>query len=224
MAVVVDNSSLTPGGKTFSELKSDVAKFILSPNDQDILQTAGEGIVDALRKINSVNWFWMLTSQDIPLVASTRTYSLAGQFKAPRHAEILRPDGTNAGRVYFLEGKSFSDETANSTASGSPSHYTIYNAQDSLTVSFNIAPDAGFVASYPTVRLRYHKRIQYPVNNSDVIDVPPEVESFILWHAKSYIAAIHAPQKVAYAEGKAQEMWKLLRVDDRNVSQASDWE
>jgi hypothetical protein len=56
--------------------------------------------------------------------------------------------------------------------------------------------------------------------DSDVLSLPPEVESMVSWYAKSYVAAIFAYDQVPFAESRWQPLFRQLK---RNESNNTDW-
>jgi len=213
----------TPGTRSLAALSLDVMRYVLSPDDPEAKTIAKDGINDAIREMNMRTWNWALTTQDITLVASDDTYSLANAFKTPRTANLLDSSGNRLAMLEYLDTQTFQKYlTTKSTSTGNPYAYTVRNAHEDGILTLSIKPDSGFVTTYPTLRLHYFKRIGTLTNDSDELDAPSEVENFVLWHAKSYIASVFDPKKVGYAERKAAVAWQML-VSDDNETQFADW-
>lgn len=222
MPVVTGGSSQTPAPRAFSTLKTDVARYVLLPNDTDALTVAADAINDAIHRLNTEIWQWNMTYQDISLSADTAEYSLSAAFKAPRHAHFLDVSGNYRASLDYWGPKSFDLEFPSITASGDPQGYTVYNHLDTGNITLTPAPSSAFVASYPTLRMRYYARTQKLANAADVLAVPAEVEPFILWQAKAYMAATYDPSKIGYAQGQAEQLFRALKRDNVK-SQTTDW-
>jgi hypothetical protein len=86
---IATNWSPSPGNKNFGKLKLEVARYILMPDDPEALDLAGDGITDALRFVNTMEWSWTLATDDITLVADTQDYQGPADFHKPRAAVFL---------------------------------------------------------------------------------------------------------------------------------------
>ena len=222
MPIVVGSWSPSPSTRQRSTLTAEVARYVMLPNDTDAITVAADGINDAIRKYNTYLWQSSLTYQDITLVADTAGYDLSNPFNAPRHAELLDASGDPSSILSWMDPKTFGISYTDGSGSGSPQTYTCYNADADGVLSLNIAPDSSYVSAYPTLRLRYYAKVAYLSNAGDYFDGPSEVESFLCWHAKAYVASIYDPSKAAYADRKADEFWTLLKRREA-VEQLKDW-
>lgn len=220
MAESVPTFSPSPGNKTFGELKSEVARYVGMPDSPEGLVIAGDGLTDAIRQLNMNVWDFTLAKFDVDLAANQYVYDGPADFHKPRHAVFLDATSGIMGTCGWQDPKEFQAAEVSHSSSSNPNYYTVYNSSIDGQLELDNAPDSQFVTDNPTLRLRYYRYIAYPVNQDDVISVPAQVESFITWHAKSYIASIFAPDKQGPADTRAQRAWKALIKDSRR---SSDW-
>lgn len=224
MPVVVGGTQAVPGCQDFATLKDRVARYVRAPDDAEVRTSIGYEINDAIRELNTRNWLWAITSSDITLTASTADYTIPTDFRAPRILERLNTLSQRDGRIPWIEPKTFMDRTPSSTVDGSPSLYTVRNFTNSQQLTLDVAPDSGFVGQWPTLRLRYYRRLPTLTNDSDCLDCPSEVELFIVWAAR-YAAALQMDTTAyriqpALAEKKA--IWARLTASDTE-SEVGDW-
>ena len=87
----------------------------------------------------------------------------------------------------------------------------------------DLAPDAAFVAAYPTGRLWFYRRVSYPSSSGTSLDVPSEVVGFIQASAEGFTADRYAVSKAPPAYMRAEKFLHECIVDDAHGQQA-DWE
>lgn len=201
-----------PAGTSFSVLYGRVANYIMGPSDGSLTPICKEGIWSGLKRVNTANWNWARAKTDVTLTASQQEYSLNGAFREMRALELLNASGRPALSLSFVDAKSWDALVPNRVdGDGSPTVATIFNEFDNGLITLNLPPSAGFIALYPTMRGRYYRRIPLPSGDNSLCEVPSEVEEFLTWHGRAVAAAHFVPQKVAYAEQKANEWWRDLR-------------
>ncbi len=76
---------------------------------------------------------------------------------------------------------------------------------------------------YPTGRLWYYRRTQYPATVGNSLDVPSEAVAFIQAWAEGYTADRYAVQKAAPAYQRGEMAFRDLVRDDCH-GQQTDWE
>lgn len=226
MPVVVSGTSTSPGSRARADLAAEVARYVLRPNNPEALSVAADGLNDAIRRLNTTMWEWSWTTQDItstsPATANTGDYTISGTFLAPRFLELRDGNSVPNGKLDYFAPKTFYEMFAYRTTVGSPDAYTVRNADEDSLLTLNATASSVWTAAYPTMRLYYYQRVGYLTQDSSTLTGPSEVESFLVNHAKGYIAAIYDPSKVAYAEGKAEKFWKDLRSAEIK-RQITDW-
>ena len=220
--VVTGSASPTPGTSTFATLKSRVARYVLSPDSSDVTAIAADAIRDAVNEINTRRWNWNLVYQDVVLVADDADYDLATPFKGPFKAELLDSNNKCLGYLGWMDNHQFLREYSQRDTSGDPYHYTVENPHEYGQVVLSAPPSSSFVASYPTLRLWFYRRVQPQVYDSDLLDIPSEVESYIEWQAKAYLASEYDPSKLSYAQSRADRLWAKLQRDDV-TNDLGDW-
>jgi len=219
---VAASTSYSPGLRQASVLQKAVLSYVQAPQDDDELnEHARNALNDAVDAINTRTWKKLHGHQDILLAADQWDYELASSFKDPLNCARINTNGDQNGRLEYKPLKTFLVEHDQATGSGMPRWYTIF--YDQLRVlSLDLAPSSEYISSFPTLRLRYHRRVPHLTGPDSILGIPSEFESFVVWHAKAYIAADRAPQMVGYAENKAQQTFKRLKVDDANIQ--TDWD
>jgi hypothetical protein len=221
MPVVVSGVTNVPSNKAYSSLKNEVARYVLRPDDSEALNVAGDGLNDAIRRLNTETWYWALVKQDISLVNGTATYSLSDAFRAPRNASLLNASNQECVRLSWMDPKTFEAVYQDArSAVGSPESYTAYNNYSDGLVTLYPTPDA---SSYPKVRIRYSQNLANFSGASDTLNAPSWVEGFIVSWAQAYMAAIYAPDKYDRAKRAAEEWWMHLRRTDQKQA-LTDWE
>lgn len=223
MTVVVSGSfTPSPGTVACSVLEADIASYVNAPNSSRALAKAEDFIGVAVAKLNTVLWPWMIVYQDITLVADTSDYDLASAFLAPRKAELRDGNGFPVSLLTYSDPKTFSRDHYDRKTSGTSCTYTVENAHEYGTVTLDIPPSAGFVASYPTLRLRYYQKVQPCDGSVTSLNVPHEVAMWVSWYAKAQMAAHFDPPKVGAAQAMANDMWRQLAWQRAQV-ETSDW-
>ena len=213
----------SPAALAFSTLYARAQNYVLGPSDTEVTTIAKEGINDAIKRLNTRDWNWARTAASITFTAGEggREYQLATNFKSPRSFELLDSSSRIVGRLGYLDPKSFDLETI-SRASGDPAYYTVFNPFDNGYLTLSGPPSAGWIAAYPTGRLRYNRRTALLSADADLFAGPSECEPFLVWHARSVLAAHWDPSKFSVAERMAERQWEYLVISDVK-SQITDW-
>jgi hypothetical protein len=214
--------SPTPGAETFGNIQKSVAGYVLMPTDDEVLDCAAQGIRRAIDRMNTRAWNWALTHSTITFVAGTQEYSIDSGFKSPRNFALRDSAAVDKSRLSYLPWGSFLKE-CQWGATGSPSYYSANNPNYFGLVRLDVAPDASFVAQYPTGRLWYYRRVQYPSATGTSLDVPSEAVAYIQAAAEGYTADRYAVTKAAPAYQRAERFFHELVVDDAH-GQQTDWE
>jgi len=212
----------TPRARTFSELKRDVASYVMMPDQGEALVAAGVGLNNAIRKLNARAWKWSITYTDITLAAGTYDYTLPNDFKDVYAMSYLDTSGNPSDHLGYMQAKEFEQTFKSSAVQVSPSVATVINAKSSLILSLNYAPNADFIASKPTARVRYFKRLPILVSESDRPDVYGEVENFLTWSGRTYVSSIYDPAKMKHAQLETAMAFQDLVADD-NETGYRDW-
>ena len=215
--------SPTPGFETLSFICKMAAGYVLMPDDDEANEIAQAGVRRAIDKLNTRRWNWALTYQDITFTAGTREYTLDTSFKAPRRLMILDTSSNESSRLSYLPWTTFINDIlpVNSTQ-GTPSLYSVANANDTGTLTLEVIPSTAWVAAYPTGRLWYYRRVQYPTQASSVIAAPSEVVPYVQEFSSGFVADRYAPEKASPAYVRAAAHWREIVKDDNDIY--PDWE
>jgi len=214
--------SPTPIGETFGAIQKAVAGYVLMPTDDEVLDCAAQGIRRAIDRMNTRNWNWALTYSTITFVAGTQEYGLDQAFKAPRNFALRDSATTDVGRLSYLPWGSFLKE-CQWEGTGNPTYYSANNVNYFGVIRLDVAPSASFVATYPTGRLWFHRRVQYPSATGTSLDVPSEAVAYIQAAAEGYTADRYAVTKARDAYMRSERMMMDLIRDDCH-GQQTDWE
>lgn len=209
--------------KTFATLQRDVASYVKLPADNEALGIAGSGINDAINSVVNVrNWSWQVTTSGFQLLAGDNTYPVPTDFRAQRNVSLLNTAGEIARRVAYEDPKlfdtKFSQGSASAISAGTPNNYTITDPYPSGVIRFDATPNQATIDTYPSGQIMYYSRVSELTSDTDALSVPPEVESMILWYAKSYLAAIFASDQVKFAESRWQPLYRQLKRNESNTT------
>jgi hypothetical protein len=223
MAITPGGASQTPAGTTLANLKIEIARFVKAPTSAEILGVAGDGVNDGIRFMNTRVWEFNLTSEEIATVADQKEYDVDATCKLPRHLEALDASDVALRRIPYMPPKTFLSVFPNRTgSSNAPMAYTVFNPYNYGQLSLSFAPTSAFVAAYPKFRHWFYRYIQFPASDSDVIDVPNDVERVIVWKAKLYVGELYGSDRhVAVARYNFKEAFTELKKQHRRDD--TDW-
>ena len=212
----------TPAADTLGNVQKLVAGYVLMPTDPEVNETALMGIRRAIDRLNTRTWNWALTYQTITFVAGTQEYTLDQSFKSPRNFSLRTTAGVDTYRLMYLPWGSFLKECQWVTG-GTPSYYSAANVNLFGVIRLDRPADTSFISTYPTGRLWYYRRVQYPNATGTAIDVPSELIGFIQASAEGFTADRYAVDKAAPAYARAERFFHECVVDDCH-GQQTDWE
>jgi hypothetical protein len=223
MAIVAGSGfTPSPGLKTCTQLQSEVVRFVRAPNSATALTVALDALREGVADINRRVWHWTRVTQDITPSEGDDAYDLSDNFKAPNHAHLLNADGNRVGFLGYIDSKNFLIENYDNSVDGAAYYYTVINGHATGEMTLSKAPDAAFVSAYPTIRLYYYRNVQPCAAGGDVLAVPMNVERYIAWRAKEYVAAVYDPDREGLARRRADKIWYSMVRDD-SVIEATDW-
>jgi hypothetical protein len=221
VSVVVGSSfTPTPGGRACTDLKYDVASYVMAQNNDRALSKAQDFIRSAVARLNSRNWSWTLNYIDLTTVTGTTTYTVGATFKSPRHLALLDSSGNRQGALNYLDPKSFEYYTQTGVSgSADPFNYTVHSPHSLGAVDLDSSPSSTWATLYPTMRFWYNARVLPCSGSVSFLDVPDEVAEFVTWEAKSLMAAHFDTGKVGFAKAQANQLWTdIIRSDFREQS------
>lgn len=223
MAITPGNqTSQTPANTIFTDLKTEVARFVKAPNSTEILGVAGDGINDGVRRLNARIWEFNLTSEEITLTGNQKEYDVDATLKLPRHVEFLNSSTVAQGRILYMPPKEFLIRFPDRSGSGEPRFYTVLNPRNYGQMTFNLAPSTSWVTKYPKIRHWFYRYIQTLTIGSDTLNVPNDVERVILWSAKQYVAELYGNQtQIQVASRNFAMAWDEMKKQHRRDD--TDW-
>jgi len=219
MAIAVDSSvTQTPGEQSLSTLASAVANYVGASSSSEVLSMVEQAVGDGVNRLNTRTWLYNMLTFNVSLAVDQFDYNIPANFKKPRRADRLNSSNQVEGRLIWKDPKTFSDDHDNTTYTGTSSYYTVYSHYQYGTMSLDVAPDESMVASYPTIRLLYHARIDKPSGAGDVVGVPPEFYHFLEWYAKWHLSANRGNRtQMQQAERMWRDAFQSLLADDNDV-------
>ncbi len=209
---------------TATQLMNEALAYVQSPDDTEANDVALAGLNDAIRLLDSKNWGWALMQTSITLTATNRTFDLPADFRAPRNMELLDASNNPIGMLGYKDPKSFLVSRVDyaQTAPGDPTYYTVTNNHETNDVELDVAPSSAFVAKYAKARLWYYRTTTRLVTGTDTLDTDSSTESFVMWQAAAYVASRFDPEKLGYAQSRADRAWQqMCRAELRDFT--SDW-
>lgn len=214
---VSGGTSALPANQSRSQLTRQVVSYLMGGDDPDLLGYAHTELNLAVDKLNTWNWNRLNANQSITMVLSDVDYTLAADVKTPIAVERLDSDSKPVGRLGFKQLQAlFRDHTWRREA-GHPTFYSI--DENSRLLLLDRPPSQSFINQYPTLKFWYHRRLPYLLNGSETHDSPPEFRSFMVWQARSSLAATMGDiRKEGIAARKALDMWNQLRNDDADTA------
>jgi hypothetical protein len=213
-------TSPTPGHRTAGTLIRAVLTYVQAPDDSELQEVARECLNSAIAFVNARRWNKLTSQTDLSMTASDDDIGVPADFKEPLSLFELNSSSERVKRVPFLPLQTMLFERENTTVAGNPQHYSInYKTRE---VILDVPPSSGYVATVPTMRLHYFRRLAELSNDSSTIDNEPEFDWFLIWQARAEIAMIRDPGKVMFAQRRAQEILRELRRSD--TDQMTDWE
>ena len=214
--------SSSPGTESFGAIQKAVAGYVLMPTDPEVVDCAGQGIRRAIDVLNTRKWNWLLTYDDITFVSGQYDYQLSSWFKSARNFEIWNPSEESVFRMAYKPWGTFVKEHSNLATQGDPAFYSVLNSNSTGLVTLNAAPSSGWIAQYPTGRLLYYRKVQYPSATGTSLDVPSEAVAYLQAAAEGYTADRYAVGKARDAYTRASAVLRELVKDDNDVQ--TDWE
>ena len=170
------NFPQTGDGRSRNQLVSELASYFGGESNSDDLTRAGLSLDEAVRSFNEVYWRFNRKSENITLVASTSSYTLANtNWRGPHRAVVVDSGSKDVTTIFYVPYQQVLDYNP-STAStvGMPAWYTFKNLHETGQVTYY--PPLGATLTYPTIRHEYFRRIAVESGTSDVLEVPVEVE------------------------------------------------
>lgn len=171
-----------------TELIDEITGYSGGTARPDMKQVAGAQLNRAVRHFNNMLWKFNRITEDITLsspVSATNNaqFSLSNDWKAPLVAILVDSDGDDRDKVQWTDYKIWRRITPFQKTQGNiPIRYTARTIYREGRVFVDPPLDTSNL-TYPTMRLEYFKRIALLVNDTDVLDVPIEVEEAILMTA-----------------------------------------
>jgi hypothetical protein len=165
--------------RTRKALIAEIAEYIGGESNADDLTRAGRSLDEAVRTFNERCWRFNRLQQSITLVASTSSYTLNDDCRAPMRAVVVDGNGADIVTIPYIPYQQVLDYYPQTVSvSGSrPAWYTVRNLHEVGQVTYY--PPLGAALSYPTVRHEYFRRIALTVGDDDQLQAPSEVEQAI---------------------------------------------
>jgi len=221
--VIVGACAPSPANDSLAAMQNEVARFVLLPDQNEVLAIAGQEIRNAIKRVNTRVWNWGITWFDITSVLDQADYTIANNWKAPLMLERLNSSNQGIGRPFrYYNWKELKARYPNADQSGSPRAYTVINNTDTCSLSLSVPCGQSFVDANPTLRHWYHRRLEELTLPNQRLIAPPEVELFIKWYAKETMAMRFSPALVGMARIERFNVWSDIVNDDLQIN-THDW-
>ena len=216
MATVVGAStSFEPTLQACSSLVSQVLSAYQQPDDPEVRTVALAGLNGGLALINSRTWKKLYGTSDITLNATDREYTVPDDFKDPIRLFLLDTNSQKSDIVRFkTEDEFYQLFYDQNTVTGSPYCYTFDYSTRKIVL--DSAPGSGFIAQWPSVQTRYHRRVP-KLNCTGTTGLPPEFDEFLVARGAVWLARVRDPGSARFWLDEATERWRMLLRDDSNI-------
>lgn len=208
-AVAAAAAPQTSNNRTCDELVGEIAGYIGGETSIPARLKAKNALMSAIRNHNTWAWVFNRQVQTITFVNDTSEYPLDASTRNSLFATLLDTNGNEVMGLEWIDYKGFLlSFDARIGTSQIPTHYTFPNVHRLGEVKFHPRIGTGGF-SYPTCRIDWHSRIDFPAS-SQVINVPEEVEQSIF-----ELAVAYAIEKVrSFIEGaRSRAIARDLRID-----------
>ncbi len=211
------NFPQTGANQTRASATELLASFIGGEDRPESKTRAGKHLDRSVKEFNSIAWRFNRQTQDITLVADTKTYTLNTNFRSPLTAMLINSSSVTVRHIHWITYEDWILLKSDQTAGGSqPNLYTARNIHNTGLVEFDPFPTG--TLSFPKVRLHYFSRIALATGQLDKLNVPGEVDEAIFQLAVAKL--IHAEKGIKSAEGD-YALAKRMRLDVQNSHR--DW-
>ncbi len=171
----------TGDNRTLQETADELLQFVGGVDDPEQLKRAKDSLRAAVRRYNSLLWNFTRASETITLLSSIGTYALDKRFRAPVRVTVEDSGGVMRGRLARTTWTRFIDlHLLNAAEAQIPIRYTVENPHKIGDITISRTPAS--TITYPTVRVYQFRRIEFPANPKEKLNVPAEVgEGIFRW-------------------------------------------
>lgn len=185
--------------------------------DSELAQVCLDALDDTIDDMNMALFdFNKLGESGIPLVEGQPWVLLTSQFYRESQAYLVNSNGAMQDPLDHLPWSTYQRWYGDSTITGTPEKYSLFNFEKEGKLYFYPTPDAN-AASAMTLTVEFYRRIPLvsELGISDSLDAPREVQSALVYGAQKRIA-LHLGQSndIATLAGlEMQALERLKRVD-----------
>ena len=210
-----------PSAQNFGALKDSVLRYLKLKDDTEADTLAGLAIRSALLRLHAYPIKSMLSTADLTVTTGSHEVTLPSDYNMAFSLHRLDSNDRRDGRIIQRREEDFDAVNEDSEAvPGVPSTYTVRGG--GTTLEFDRTPTAAEYALHPKVRLRYFKRLDTLVTATATFSISPEIEEFIVWHARKELAPIYDAKMYPLAMQEASRaLMDLIRRD--TIRDEQDW-
>ena len=202
-------------GRTVEQIQRYVASYVGMPTDPEVEGIVFSGIQDQIDELNAYNWAFQLRTSGLAFVAGDKTYSAPTDYKASRHFSYLDTNDLPAGKFESFDPKTFRLHQSR-YINTEPQYYTVDVLGVSGVITLSAGPSDSFITNYPSGEITYYAKIQYPTSVDQDLNIPPDVEQWLLWSLRAQVSITFAENKSGYAQGKADRLFERIRTNNRD--------
>lgn len=195
---------------TYAQAQAQVASVLGNSTDTDLLAEAANEINHAISELNMRDWEWLLTFEDIAVVAGTEDYTFTNSDM--RKVYDVRLLG-NKRALMPIDQRLWDRVSSDPATRGIPFGYTIIRTSTTVSKIRLIPPPA----STDTARVRYYKLITTPSAGGTALDIVERYQPWILWQAKASILQNHGEnsERSAYWQARADRFLAQMIEEDK---------
>jgi hypothetical protein len=192
------NFPQTGDNRARSDALAELASYVGGESRPEVIVRAGRALDAAVRGFNDVAWRFNRVTEDITLVADTKTYSLSTNWRNPIRAQVVDSNSLEQITLGWVPYELWIENFWNQESGGpQPQYYTALNIHNAGTVRYEPFPTG--TLTHPTVRHTYHKRIAIASGSGDKLNVPVEVDEAIFMLAKAKLIEQSLPPRTSQA-------------------------
>jgi len=195
------------GLRNVGSIITDLLDYVGGADRPESQARARRALAETVRAFNGMAWRFNRRTHDITFVNDTSDYALHATTRDVWKVMLVDSSSRLVDDVEFVPYEDFLryDRTTVSPVL-IPNDYTLFNTFNEGNIKFLPRIGSG-TFQYPTATIFYHKRIDVPISDEDVISVPIEVETAIVRQAAALLVArVRSFEEAARARADARDI------------------
>jgi hypothetical protein len=195
------------GLRDVGSIITDLLDYVGGADRPESQARARRALAETVRAFNGMAWRFNRRTKDITFLDDTSEYPLHATTRDVWKVMLVDENSRFVDDVEFVPYEDFLryDRTTISAVL-IPNEYTIFNSFNEGKIRFLPRIGSGTFI-YPTATIFYHKRIDVPSSDDDVMQVPIEVETAIVRQAAALLVArVRTFEEAARARADAKDI------------------